>query len=95
MCNTAAGRDRGSAHARGYDRNWEKLRRMKLAANPICEIQTHCKGMIPESAAVEVDHRIPIREQPDLRLDWDNLQSACKSCHSAKTWRENHPESDA
>jgi len=77
---------RGSPSKRGYDRAWERLRDAKLAADPVCEIQTHCRF---PTAATEVDHKIPIRQRPDLRLDWDNLQSACRACHSAKTAREN------
>jgi hypothetical protein len=38
--------------------------------------------------ATEVDHRTPIRQWPEGRLDWDNLQSTCKPCHAAKTRRE-------
>jgi 5-methylcytosine-specific restriction protein A len=80
--------ERGSASARGYDRTWQRLRRMKLAADPFCEIRTHCKGLIPDNVATEVDHIIPIAERPDLRLVWSNLQSSCTPCHSAKTMRE-------
>ena len=63
---------------------------MKLAADPFCQIETHCKGMMPDNVATEVDHIIPIRQRPDLRLVWSNLQSACRACHSAKTWAETH-----
>lgn len=59
---------------------------MKLAQDPLCQIKTHCIGI---TAAVEVDHVVPIRERPDLRLDMSNLQSVCHACHSAKTAREN------
>lgn len=62
---------------------------MKLAANPFCEIGTHCAKLpITKRLANEVDHITPIREKPELRMVWTNLQSACKSCHSAKTMRE-------
>lgn len=87
-CAASRERFKGTPQERGYDGTWRKLRRMKLAANPLCEIQTVCKGMFPENRAVEVDHRIPIRERPDLRLVWSNLQSSCHACHSAKTARE-------
>ena len=79
-----------SPSKRGYDGAWERLRKIKLAADPMCQIQTHCGDRsITRQVATEVDHIIPIAERPDLRLDYDNLQSACKSCHSAKTAREN------
>lgn len=32
-----------------------------------------------------VDHIIPIRQRPDLRLAWRNLQSLCDPCHRVKT----------
>ena len=83
-------KERGTRQERGYDSTWLKLRKQKLAANPFCEIKTHCKGMMPDNIAVEVDHIITIRERPDLRLTWSNLQSACHACHSAKTWAEYH-----
>jgi 5-methylcytosine-specific restriction protein A len=79
-----AERARGTTIERGYDGDWRRLRIAKLRADPICEIRTHCLGMI----ATEVDHIIPIRVRPDLRLDWSNLNSACTPCHSAKTRRE-------
>jgi len=75
---------RGSAAERGYGSDWRRLRTAKLATDPVCQIRTHCHGIVAE----EVDHIVPIRERPDLRLEWSNLQSACKRCHSAKTLSE-------
>src|SRR5579871_2335844 len=77
-------RHRGSSASRGYDSDWRKLRAVKLAHDPICEIRTHCLGYV----ASEVDHKIPIRDWPEGRLDWSNLQSTCRPCHSAKTVQE-------
>lgn len=78
---------RGSPSKRGYDIVWRRLRLMKLNHDPLCELKTNCPVDQPEPAT-EVDHRIPISERPDLRLAWDNLQSACHACHSAKTMGE-------
>ncbi len=79
-----AERIRGSSAARGYDCAWEKLRDLKIATDPICEIRMNCKGSI----ATEVDHIIPFRSKDDpVRLDWNNLQSACKPYNSAKARR--------
>lgn len=81
-------REREGRHG-DYDATWRKLRKQKLLANPMCEIRTHCVNKpILEQVATEVDHRIPIAQRPDLRLVWSNLQSACHSCHSAKTMNE-------
>ena len=37
---------------------------------------------------LHADHQTPIEEQPDLRLDLDNLRTRCDGCHRAKTRRE-------
>ena len=74
---------RGKTAERGYDAVWRRLRTAKLAADPFCELMILCAGRI----ATEVHHVHPIRTHPELRLEWSNLQSACKPCHSAKTMR--------
>jgi 5-methylcytosine-specific restriction endonuclease McrA len=77
---------RGSPTQRGYDRAWQQLRQMKLAADPWCEIKTHCASLsMTEQLATEVDHIQTIHDHPELRLEWSNLRSACKRCHSART----------
>ena len=65
---------------RGYDGAWQAVRAAFLAANPVCE---SCGAQ-----ATEADHRLSVRDRPDLRLAWDNLQALCKSCHSRRTARE-------
>lgn len=67
---------------------WRKLRKAKLEADPLCE---YCKEKTPSviTPASEVDHITPISIDYSLRLEWTNLKSACKSCHSAKTFSEN------
>lgn len=71
---------RGTTKERGYGADWQAVRAMKLRQDPLCEIRTHCDGAL----ATEVDHIVPIREAPELRLDMANLQSACKACNVAK-----------
>ncbi|WP_238996817.1 HNH endonuclease [Entomobacter blattae] len=44
------------------------------------------EGRIKE--ATEVDHIQTVRNRPDLRLDPRNLRALCKSCHSARTMRD-------
>lgn len=74
---------RGSAHARGYTRGWEKYRRWYLRRHPVC-VEPGCTY-----PATEVDHIIRHKGQDDP-LFWDesNHQALCKSCHSRKTGRE-------
>ena len=82
-----ADRIRGSSAARGYDFAGEKHSDLKIATDPISEIRMNCQGSI----ATEVDHIIPFRSKDDpLRLDRNNLQSACKPCNSAKA-RPHYP----
>ena len=74
-------RERGSSTARGYDRNWQKLRKVILARDPLC---VFC---LPDrfTPSHQVDHIIPIAQRPDLRLDPTNLRGLCDTCHSRHT----------
>jgi 5-methylcytosine-specific restriction endonuclease McrA len=37
---------------------------------------------------LHADHILPIEEQPDLRLDLNNLATRCNTCHNARTMRQ-------
>ena len=76
---------RGSSTARGYGADWQRLRKRKLQADPLCE---DCESRGRVTLAEEFDHIIRIVERPDLRLDWDNLQCLCQKCHAAKSAAE-------
>ncbi len=65
-----------SAKKRGYDRNWEKLRPLVLARDPICR---SC-GKAPST---DVDHIEPLRRGG--KNEMNNLQGLCRPCHSRKT----------
>lgn len=70
-------------HAKFYKRApWLKLRKMMLAAHPMCAV-AGCRQV-----ATEVDHIRSVREAPDLALDPANLRCLCASHHSARTARE-------
>lgn len=79
---------RGSAHARGYDTTWRRVRAAFLAQHPLCQCEDCDDGRKRITPAEVVDHIVPIRERPDLRLDWSNLRSMAKSCHDRRTARE-------
>lgn len=94
----ARGREqqRGSAHARGYTRRWERYRKAWLAEHPICgdrastrsTAHSRCWKERRVVAARHVDHITP--HEGDQELFWDsaNHQSLCASCHSRKTIAE-------
>ena len=75
---------RKSAHARGYDRVWQKLANKYRRLHPMCaECSLEGRAMPVEC----VDHIVPHRGDDALRLAGGNLQSLCWSCHSKKTRR--------
>jgi 5-methylcytosine-specific restriction protein A len=65
----------------GYQhRQW---RRYVLMRNPICQ---SCH----QARSVDLDHILPI-SKGGAAFDINNAQGLCRSCHSAKTWKEQHP----
>ncbi|WP_438800582.1 HNH endonuclease [Bacillus cereus] len=45
----------------------------------------HCKNNRKITVADMVDHIIPIKVDPSLKLKLENLQSLCNPCHNRKT----------
>ena len=78
----ASDQQRGSAAARGYGRNWTKIRGHYLKRNPQCCL---CQ------AAAEVPDHYPVSrrdliERGDLHPDADqHLRPLCRPCHSKQT----------
>ena len=77
-------KQRGSQRARGYDRQWERFRRMVLTSNPLCVV---CKAVGEITPARELDHIVPLARGGE-RLDPENVQALCKRHHSMKTAKE-------
>jgi 5-methylcytosine-specific restriction protein A len=76
---------RGNSAARGYDSTWRKVRLLALSRDHhLCQ---HCLQRDELVAATEVDHIVPIAAGGE-RLDLDNLQSLCSTCHKIKTFNE-------
>jgi len=70
---------RGSRQSRGYDAEWVHLRDDYLrSVRGRCE---ECRRRGYLSLAHEVDHIIPIKDEPSLRLEWSNLQALCRVHH--------------
>lgn len=76
---------RGSRHERGYDSKWDRERKRKLFKDPLCAKHLE-EGRVVQ--ATVVDHIIPHRGDMDLFWSRSNWQSLCKSCHDAKTAKE-------
>jgi 5-methylcytosine-specific restriction protein A len=64
---------------------WQKLRRAKLSADPLCE---ECRKMGRAVRAEQVHHIVPIESvrsfeaMKALAYDRANLMSVCKECHA-------------
>ena len=71
-------RERGSAHARGYDRDWQVVRLAYLQTHPLCE-DCEARGCIVPAALVH--HKQAIRAGGD-RLSEGNLRALCVDCHA-------------
>ena len=60
---------------------WLRMRATVLAEQPVC---ADCRTRLSH----HVDHVIPLADDWARRLDRDNLQGLCQSCHAAKTGAE-------
>lgn len=78
-------RERGTAHQRGYDAEWERERTKYLEEHPLC-VDHKRRGFI--EVATVVDHIIPHKGDKALFWDKNNWQSLCESCHNRKTATE-------
>lgn len=75
---------RNKKHDRFYhSASWIKCRDyIKIRDNGLCQ---HCKNEKRIAVGVLVDHIIPLSMDWNKRLDEDNLQLLCTSCHNKKT----------
>ena len=71
-------REEKKTAARGYDWAWTQLSKRFRAENPFCQV---CYENGKLTGVDHVHHIQPIRDAPQLRLDWNNLMSVCKRCH--------------
>ena len=77
---------RGTTTELGYDGAWRKLRDWYIRQHPLCE---DClEEDIVNCLHLDVDHIIPIRVRPDLRLAATNLRTRCRMHHRRKTERD-------
>ena len=71
---------RPHATERGYGTQWQKIRAIKRARDPLCE---WCKANGIVRLAELVDHYIPLAVGGTH--DMEGLVSMCRSCHGLKT----------
>jgi 5-methylcytosine-specific restriction endonuclease McrA len=64
---------------------WQKLRRLKLRVNPLCESCLQLGRIEPATVA---DHKTPISAGSDPYPPLAELASLCARCHNAKTRAE-------
>lgn len=76
---------RGNSGERGYDFQWQKVRDVKAATDPLCQL---CLKTGIVKALDVVHHMKPIETHPESRLDLDNLISLCTMHHEEmhKRW---------
>jgi 5-methylcytosine-specific restriction protein A len=58
---------------------WDRLRQIRLSMNPWCMV---CESRGIGEPATIVHHIKEVRTHWELRLELDNTQSLCRSCHS-------------
>lgn len=68
---------RRNSRQRGYDTQWEKVRKQHLSAHPLCK---RCEDAGRTVVATMVHHIKAIRDGGP-RLDRSNLMSLCRDCH--------------
>ena len=78
---------RQAAHLRGYDHRWAKVAAMARVRD--CYLCQPCMRAGFTTPAKTVDHIIPVRVRPDLRLAIENTQVICSPCHTRKTNEDN------
>ena len=74
-----------SRSKQGYDRVWQRFRAWYLGQHPLC-VECERGGVV--ALADHLHHKIPLAEAPDLRLDENNVEGLCKSCHMRKSMEE-------
>ena len=62
-----------------------KLARRVLREEPLCR---SCRADGRVERARLVDHIVPVRQAPELRLVRSNLQPLCRPCHHEKTLKD-------
>lgn len=78
---------RKNAAQRGYCDKSHKAWRLAVLTRDAWQCQS-CGRICGAKREAHADHKIAVRDRPDLRYDIDNGQCLCSSCHSRKTVAE-------
>ncbi len=94
--------ERGSAHARGYGKRWDKASRAWRVRHPLCGDRRpdavrpdvwSCASRGTVQPGSVTDHIIPHRGDQVLFWDPRNWQTLCESCHNRKSQSEGRGDS--
>ena len=66
---------------RGYGSDWKELSERYRRHYPLCE---DCLKNGKITPSTQVHHIVPINEDVNLRLTWQNLAALCVTCHNAR-----------
>lgn len=62
---------------------WQRLRRIKLTMDPLCEDPHGEHARTGRTAtATQAHHVLPLATHPELALELSNLMSVCTRCHA-------------
>jgi 5-methylcytosine-specific restriction endonuclease McrA len=75
--------NRPNAYQRGYCDKQHRAWRLAVLTRDAWQCQS-CGRVCPTRGA-HADHKLTVRERPDLRYNVSNGQCLCASCHSRKT----------
>lgn len=75
---------RGTRTQRGYDNRWLTFSKARLARFPWCVGFPEGFHGAARVLAECTDHRIPLRQRPELKYVESNLQSLCFTCNTRK-----------
>jgi 5-methylcytosine-specific restriction protein A len=77
-------------------KEWEAVRYQALLRdNYTClHCKVKCLGKKRDKPSPHVDHIVPVKEDPSLKLELGNLRTLCHSCHSkvSAASKANRPE---
>jgi 5-methylcytosine-specific restriction endonuclease McrA len=58
---------------------WQRLRLVVLSNEPGCR---YCEEQGRTTPAVDVDHIVPVKQDPSLAFEQRNLNPLCRECHN-------------